>query len=42
MLKVELVYNLDFKTIEQAKTAVFEHLEIWYNRKHKYFFYLIT
>ena len=32
-LKVELVYQYNFKTIEQAKTAVFEYIEVWYNRK---------
>ncbi|GGK20718.1 hypothetical protein GCM10007962_13570 [Yeosuana aromativorans] len=32
-LKVELVYGCDFKTIEQAKTCIFEYIEIWYNRK---------
>ncbi|WP_372758103.1 IS3 family transposase [Mariniflexile sp.] len=37
-LKVELIYNDDFKTIEQAKTAVFEYIEIWYNRKRLHSF----
>ena len=32
-LKAELVYHEDYKTIEQAKAAVFEYIEIWYNRK---------
>jgi transposase InsO family protein len=32
-LKVELVYQSNFKTVEQAKTAVFEYIEVWYNRK---------
>ena len=32
-LKVELIYHEDFKSIEQAKLAVFEYIEIWYNRK---------
>lgn len=32
-LKVELVYDSKFKTIEQAKTSIFEYIEIWYNRK---------
>ncbi len=27
-LKVELIYDDDFKTIEQAKTAVFKYIEI--------------
>ncbi|XCF07881.1 IS3 family transposase [Tamlana crocina] len=39
--KVELVYDDGFKTMEQAKTAVFEYIEIWYNRKrlHSYLVY---
>ena len=37
-LKVELVYDEDFKTIEQAKTAIFEYIEIWYNRKRLHSF----
>ncbi|WP_345008187.1 IS3 family transposase, partial [Snuella lapsa] len=32
-LKIELVYDNQFKTIEQAKTSIFEYIEIWYNRK---------
>jgi len=32
-LKIELVYDSSFKTIEQAKTSIFEYIEIWYNRK---------
>lgn len=32
-LKVELIYDDGFKTIEQDKTAIFEYIEIWYNRK---------
>ena len=32
-LKVELIYRERFETIEQAKDAVFEYIEIWYNRK---------
>ncbi len=40
-LKIELVYDGGFKTIEQAKTAIFEYIEIWYNRKrlHSYLGY---
>jgi len=37
-LKVELVYQHNFKTIEQAKSAVFEYIEIWYNRKRLHSF----
>ena len=32
-LKTELIYHQEYKTIEQAKLAVFEYIEIWYNRK---------
>ena len=32
-LKSELIYHDTYKTIEQAKTAVFEYIEIWYDRK---------
>ena len=32
-LKSELVYHEDYKTIEQAKTAVFEYIETWYNTR---------
>ena len=37
-LKVELIYDDDFKTIEHAKTAIFEYIEIWYNRKRLHSF----
>ena len=32
-LKSELVYHEVYKTIEQARTSVFEYIETWYNRK---------
>jgi transposase InsO family protein len=32
-LKTELIYHDHYKTIEQAKSAVFEYIETWYNRK---------
>ena len=32
-LKVELVYRRKFKTREEAKTAIFEFIEVWYNRQ---------
>ncbi|MCL6218174.1 IS3 family transposase [Zunongwangia sp. M21534] len=40
-LKVELIYDDNFKTIEQAKTSIFEYIEIGYNRKrlHSYLGY---
>ena len=33
-LKSELIYHHSFKTIEEAKLAVFEYIEIRYNRKN--------
>lgn len=32
-LKSEMIYHHSFKTIQEAKLAVFEYIEIWYNRK---------
>lgn len=32
-LKVELIYENSFDAIEQAKTKIFEWIEIWYNKK---------
>lgn len=32
-LKVELVYQRKFKTREEAKKAIFEYIEVWYNRQ---------
>lgn len=32
-LKTELVYRRNFKTREEAKQAIFEWIEAWYNRK---------
>lgn len=32
-LKIELVYDNDFETIEDAQTKIFEWIEIWYNKK---------
>lgn len=31
-LKTELIYHADFKTREEAKRAIFEHIEVFYNR----------
>ncbi|RYE26629.1 MAG: hypothetical protein EOP48_35050 [Sphingobacteriales bacterium] len=31
--KAELIYQYKFTTIEEAKKAVFEYIEVWYNRK---------
>ncbi len=32
-LKAELIYQHKFTTIEEVKLAVFEYIEVWYNRK---------
>ena len=32
-LKVELVHRRDFKTRQEAMTAIFEYIEVWYNRQ---------
>jgi len=32
-LKKELIYRNEFKTKEEAKRAIFEYIECWYNRK---------
>ena len=41
-LKVELVYNCDFKTRLEAKNSIFDYIEIFYNRQrmHSYLNYL--
>jgi transposase InsO family protein len=35
-LKKELVYRTEFKTKDEAKKAIFEFIEVWYNRKRKH------
>lgn len=32
-LKTELVYRTEFATREEAKKAIFEYIEVWYNRE---------
>ena len=32
-LKVELVYRSNFKTRQEAMAAIFEYIEVWYNRQ---------
>jgi len=32
-IKTELIYHIDYKTREEAKQLVFEHIETYYNRK---------
>ena len=33
MLKTELTHHYQFKTREEAKTVIFEYIEVFYNRK---------
>jgi transposase InsO family protein len=35
-LKTELVYRRNFKTREEAKQAIFEWIETWYNRERRH------
>ena len=35
-LKNELVNHCSFKTREEARTAVFEYIEVFYNRQHRH------
>jgi transposase InsO family protein len=35
-IKSELIYHHNFKTWQVAKRAIFEYIEIWYNRKRKH------
>ena len=32
-LKSELIYHEKYESVLQAKTSIFEYIEIWYNRK---------
>ena len=34
-MKTELIYHCSFQTKAQAKLAVFEYMEIWYNRERR-------
>ena len=35
-LKTEMVYHREFKSKKEAKLAVFEYIEVWYNRKRRH------
>lgn len=35
-LKTELIYHTEYFTKQQAKLAIFEYIESWYNRKRKH------
>lgn len=35
-LKSELITNQSYRTRAQARSAVFEYIEVWYNRKRRH------
>jgi putative transposase len=35
-MKMEMVYHVKFETRRQAKLAVFEYIEVWYNRERRH------
>ena len=35
-LKIELVHRQRFATPNEARAAIFEYIEVWYNRKRKH------
>lgn len=35
-LKTEMVYHCEFKNKKEAKLAVFDYIEVWYNRKRRH------
>ncbi len=35
-MKTEMVYHRDFKTKAEAKLAIFEYIEVWYNRQRRH------
>uniref|UniRef100_UPI001868A7F6 IS3 family transposase n=1 Tax=Microbulbifer hainanensis TaxID=2735675 RepID=UPI001868A7F6 len=35
-LKVELVYAVSFESVDQAKSEVFEYIEVFYNRVRRH------
>ena len=35
-IKTEMIYDHKFSTIQQAKLAVFEYIEIWYNKRRRH------
>ena len=41
-LKVELIHGKNYNTRQEAKTAIFEYIEVFYNRqrRHSYLGYL--
>ena len=37
-LKVEQVHHDDYRTRDEARSAIFDYIEIFYNRQRKYFY----
>lgn len=35
-MKTEMVYHRSFQTKAEAKLAVFEYIEVWYNRQRRH------
>ena len=35
-LKVELIYAENYKTVEEARSGIFEYIELFYNRKRQH------
>lgn len=35
-MKTEMVYQIEFTTKKQAKLAIFEYIEVWYNRERRH------
>ena len=35
-LKQELVYHRQYQTRKEAKQAIFEYIQVWYNRKRRH------
>ena len=35
-IKTEMVYHMCFRTRKQAKLAIFEYIEVWYNKKRRH------
>jgi transposase InsO family protein len=36
IIKSEMIYHYDYRSVKQAKSAIFEFIEVWYNRKRKH------
>jgi len=37
-LKIELVHHCDYKSRKEAKTSIFEYIEVFYNRQQSHSF----